>query len=483
MPYDTINKLPSAGPDFLTDLQAFLRSEVADYLFRNFGDTVLEGGYGGTSNNLTHTISEVKAFVSGHWVNNAQVSHTYAASKRTWVFLRADDSATVNFGTGDVTYDGHFVFCEVASGTVLVKTPAGTVPLLEVDTDATTITAVTDLRKCRAPLKYYGDLETAISTIGSTMEATLHITERTAVSVDTTVPANIVLDFTAGRGMLAPNFGITVTIYSPQNIVVAHHRQIFGGAGAISFTEGGVVYPDWWKENTTPGTTDMYDALSAADTAIGGSGTIEFFPYEYAVGTNITFGSTINLSFPAPGSLLSPGVGVTVTIYSADNVIAAPTQTVFGGAGSIAYTAASESVSDKVDNFFATGRTLLLYEDTAPTGWTIQDTLDDKLVFVTKGSAAGGETGGTVHSSGTWTRSFDAHDHVIKIGIYGANSNLCIDSANPPPNDGGLYPVDFYAGYTAFAANVPYIKTQTTTPTAPDTWRPAAYCCIMVAKD
>jgi len=93
MSYDTINTLPQANASFLSDLQAFLRSEVADYIFRNFGNSVLKGGYGGTSANLTHNISEVEAFVDGHWVNNAQVSHTYTASKRTWVFLRADDEA------------------------------------------------------------------------------------------------------------------------------------------------------------------------------------------------------------------------------------------------------------------------------------------------------------------------------------------------------------------------------------------------------
>lgn len=69
----------------------------------------------------------------------------------------------------------------------------------------------------------------------------------------------------------------------------------------------------------------------------------------------------------------------------------------------------TSSIDYKVNNFFVTGRTLLLYENTAPTGWTIQNTLDDKLLFVTKGSVAGGQTGGTVHSSGTWTQPNHTH--------------------------------------------------------------------------
>lgn len=55
-------------------------------------------------------------------------------------------------------------------------------------------------------------------------------------------------------------------------------------------------------------------------------------------------------------------------------------------------------------NDFPTGTKLPFYQDVAPTGWTIQNALNDKLLFVTKGSVAGGETGGGAHSTGTWTQ-------------------------------------------------------------------------------
>jgi len=63
------------------------------------------------------------------------------------------------------------------------------------------------------------------------------------------------------------------------------------------------------------------------------------------------------------------------------------------------------------NGFFTSGgvRKLLFYENIAPTGWTIQNTLDDKLIFVTKGSVAGGQTGGGVHSTGTWTQPNHTH--------------------------------------------------------------------------
>jgi len=73
-----------------------------------------------------------------------------------------------------------------------VKSPSGTVPLLEVDTDGTSIATVTDLRKCRAPVEYYGTLADAVNTIGS-MAAVLYLTERTVVDADVTVPSNITL--------------------------------------------------------------------------------------------------------------------------------------------------------------------------------------------------------------------------------------------------------------------------------------------------
>lgn len=65
-------------------------------------------------------------------------------------------------------------------------------------------------------------------------------------------------------------------------------------------------------------------------------------------------------------------------------------------------------------NQFPSGTKMVFYQDTAPSGWTIEDTLDDKLLFVTKGSSAGGETGGGAHATGTWTQP----DHVHAGGSH-----------------------------------------------------------------
>ncbi len=70
---------------------------------------------------------------------------------------------------------------------------------------------------------------------------------------------------------------------------------------------------------------------------------------------------------------------------------------------------------------FPSGTEMVFYQDTAPTGWTINNVVNDKLLIVSKGSAAGGETGGTDHPTGTWTQpnhtlttdEIPAHTHSI----------------------------------------------------------------------
>ena len=63
--------------------------------------------------------------------------------------------------------------------------------------------------------------------------------------------------------------------------------------------------------------------------------------------------------------------------------------------------------------------TVLFYKDTAVTGYTLENTLDDKLVFVSKGSVAGGETGGGAHvnRSNPGSDRFDNGIHTDKTAV------------------------------------------------------------------
>jgi hypothetical protein len=62
-------------------------------------------------------------------------------------------------------------------------------------------------------------------------------------------------------------------------------------------------------------------------------------------------------------------------------------------------------------NDIPTGEIILFEKDTVVTGYSLLTTVDDGVVYITKGSAAGGETGGTAKTGGTWTQP--NHTHTI----------------------------------------------------------------------
>ncbi len=47
---------------------------------------------------------------------------------------------------------------------------------------------------------------------------------------------------------------------------------------------------------------------------------------------------------------------------------------------------------------FPSGTKMLFYQDTAPSGWTIDSSVDDKAVYISKGSSDGGHTGGMANT-------------------------------------------------------------------------------------
>ena len=145
---------------------------------------------------------------------------------------------------------------------------------------------------------------------------------------------------------------------------------------------------------------------------------------------------------------------------------------------------------------------MLFYMDTAPTGWTIDNTLDDKVVFVTKGSAAGGQTGGGVHSTGTWTQpnhvhagpshthttaamtlattQIPAHTHPLRIVGTGAAGDRIVgadltDPTTTGSTGGGL---SHEHGATGSGGTG-----DTGNGATANTWRPAAYCMIICSKN
>ena len=68
--------------------------------------------------------------------------------------------------------------------------------------------------------------------------------------------------------------------------------------------------------------------------------------------------------------------------------------------------AVTASLDYKVNNFFATGRKVYLYENTAPTGWSIV-AVTDAVLAVKGGADAYNANGGT--QAGTWTQPSHTH--------------------------------------------------------------------------
>lgn len=91
-----------------------------------------------------------------------------------------------------------------------------------------------------------------------------------------------------------------------------------------------------------------------------------------------------------------------------EKVTTLPTWTV-DDIGRIIYVTGTEDVYIGTSSSFKglgdipSGETILFDKNTAVAGYTLQTDIDDQLVYITKGSAAGGETGGTVYTGSTWT--------------------------------------------------------------------------------
>lgn len=246
--------------------------------------------------------------------------------------------------------------------------------------------------------------------------------------------------------------------------------------------------------------TRTWDAANEASPADGdnvsaGAGKIRDFKvdvrermakdhYMDIAGTDADHGEHEKITFNAPlgadpsnvankGFLYTKDVSAKVELFWEDedgNVV----QLTFGGVASV-----------------PSGTKMLVYADTAPTGWTIDNTLDDKVVHVTKGSAAGGETGGGAHSTGTWTQpnhthTSAAHTHTLPIGSrQGAAQVLGWKNTQTS----GTFTSTHGVSTTAEAYTQDRLVSDSTTPGATggsataNTWRPASYCFIICSKD
>lgn len=110
------------------------------------GDYTFTGHLPADSANLTSDISAGTSYVEGFRVVTSATSKTYTATKDTWVYI-------------DI--NGTFQYEEVAVGAAQPTTPANSLLLATVTTDATEITTVTDRRVTAPPaIRTYQDART-----------------------------------------------------------------------------------------------------------------------------------------------------------------------------------------------------------------------------------------------------------------------------------------------------------------------------------
>lgn len=107
-----------------------------------------------------------------------------------------------------------------------------------------------------------------------------------------TIPANITLK--VERGAVIDGAG-TLTFTSPKSFI-SGINYTFGSS--VTITGPTEVYPEWWGENTAPGTTDMTAEINSAATCAGRStnnGIVKLQGTVYKVSSDMTFPKGVSL--------------------------------------------------------------------------------------------------------------------------------------------------------------------------------------------
>ncbi len=90
-------------------------------------------------------------------------------------------------------------------------------------------------------------------------------------------------------------------------------------------------------------------------------------------------------------------------------------------------------------NDIPSGATILFESDTAIVGYTLLTTVDDGVVYITKGSAAGGETGGAAKPGGTWTQPNHLHSISTQaVHTHDTSDHTLTVSEIPPHTHSGM---------------------------------------------
>lgn len=131
----------------------------------------------------------------------------------------------------------------------------------------------------------YTSLQAAVAAISTSVKSVL-VSGSETLSADLTIPST--LEVTLAKGAIITLGNYDLTINGPFNGSLSQHFSC-SGTGVVTFGTGAVkeIYPEWWGDNTTPGTTDMAPAIQAAITASRSSGVVSLLGETYALFTGV----------------------------------------------------------------------------------------------------------------------------------------------------------------------------------------------------
>ena len=115
------------------------------------------------------------------------------------------------------------------------------------------------------------DLAADVTAAGG-VETELVISNTQTLSAHQDIPENITLDIIHGGKIVLGNYNLTFNGNDPK----AGLHQIFDASGSGVVSGLKETYPEWWKTNTTPGTTDMGAAINSAFSSCEEQGVIKF---------------------------------------------------------------------------------------------------------------------------------------------------------------------------------------------------------------
>ena len=179
-----------------------------------------------------------------------------------------------------------------------------------------------------------------LSAIGTTTKATIIFRHNEGLAqtkyhftttYDASAYKNVTFQFDTGA-VLDVATGVTVTLPSPDNVESADNQQLFvlTGSGVVKFNTAGTVYPDWWTENSTPGTTDMQTAMTNAEASFVAGGMIKLLGQTYHIADDVTINSDVGFDALDYGAIVDVATAKTLIL---NGLVHAGRKQTFSGSG------------------------------------------------------------------------------------------------------------------------------------------------------